>query len=226
MLRSKQWYAAKRFYEACKIPICPASSLESSWQSLGVRASNVPFQSCIILDRSVATNERASICITDQWEVRKTLLTIVWSRDNSDGASSESNSDPFPAWSSHSLLVKLSQKLWPIRGSASHLSANQRPENLTPLEPDWAGNDVWDVHCRMGQDCMQGMLQALQWNMSLSSLALLRWWPHTCSDAQGENSVGNSRSSGNYKLDAAVKMMLWSQQCFCQSEAWKVGGSQ
>ena len=78
MLRSKQWYAAKRFYEACKIPICPASSLESSWQSLGVRASNVPFQSCIILDRSVSTNEKASICKTDQWEVRKTLLTIVW----------------------------------------------------------------------------------------------------------------------------------------------------
>ena len=146
-----------------------------------------------------------------------------WAVTTVTGASSESNSDPFPAWSSHSLLVKLSQKLWPIRGSDSWLSANQRPGNLTPLEPDWAGNDVWDVHCRMGQDCMQGTLQALQWNISVSSLALLRWWPHNCSDAQGENSVGNPRSSGNYKLDAAVKMMLWSQQCFLPMRGLKSG---
>ena len=189
VLGSKQWYAAKRFYEACKIPICPASSLESSWQSLCVRASLVSFQSSIILDRSVSTNERAPICVLDQWEMSKILLTIVWGEpwqqwrvpkillDCETGASSESNPDPFPAWSSHSLLVKLSQMFWPMSWSDSQPLANQRTGNLVPV---WGGNDVWDVHtaewamgCMQQGRCRLCRSEALMWNMFVSSLAAL-----------------------------------------------------
>ena len=67
------------------------------------------------------------------------------------GVSSELNSDPFPAWSSHSHLVNASQQFWPIRGSHNLLMTNQRTGHFCTfaLVSDWAGNDVWDVHCRV-----------------------------------------------------------------------------
>ena len=216
VLGSKQWYAAKRFYEACKIPICPASSLESSWHCPCVRASLVPFQSSIILDRSVWTNEMTPIFMLDQWELRKILLTIVWGEPWQQwrGLAPSQTQTHFP----HDQVIlsslncprcfdqwaALTASHWPIRG-----------QDIWHLIPDWGGNDVWDVHCRMGRGCMQqGCCRlcrsaALMWNMFVSFLADERTIAH------GENGVGNPRSSGNYKLDAAVKMILWSQY-FCQ----------
>lgn len=98
------------------------------------------------------------------------------------GVSSELNSDPFPAWSSHSHLVNVSQQFWPIRGSDILLLTNQRTEHfcISSLVWDWAGNDVWDVHCRVcSRDAAFYSLQAAMemWNMFVSSL----WWPSNCS---------------------------------------------
>ena len=88
------------------------------------------------------------------------------------GVSSELNSDPFPAWSSHSHLVNASQQFWPIRGSDSLLMTNQRTGNL---RLGWK----WRVRCSLQsmQLCSRDAAGCCMWNMFVSSL----WWPSNCS---------------------------------------------
>ena len=130
----------------------------------------------------------------DQWEGSNLHNWPIASEENAfdncmrgamtavTGVSSELNSDPFPAWSSHSHLVNASQQFWPIRGSDIS---------------DWAGNDVWDVHCRVCSSAVE-MLQVAACEICLCHLSQLSSDGRVI--AQGENGDGNPRPGGNYKI--------------------------
>ena len=92
------------------------------------------------------------------------------------GVSSELNSDPFPAWSSHSHLVNMSQQFWPIRGSHRQLMTNQRTGHL---RLGWK----WRVRCSLQslQLCSRDAAGCCMWNMFVSFLAAKLWWPSNCS---------------------------------------------
>ena len=123
----------------------------------------------------------------DQWEVANLCYWPIraekypfdncmgWAMTAVTGVSSELNSNPFPAWSSHSLLVTLSQYFWPMRGADSEPLTNQRTGNLTQtgLEMTFAMFTAEWALATCSEDAAVSAGPA-SWNMFVSFLAALR----------------------------------------------------